>query len=1639
MFSKNQPIQFRGRKLTYRELSEPDQTETYVVHSFYINDSKDDMAYVIELQPNASDAAILEHHLQKFKSHRAKSNNLILINFQCDEGSIVYLPRFFTCYVATQKNKVKVHGNFLSFQDSEITPWVEKKRKTQTMVDVEDSQRKKADLKKPSTSETPALSGSSASLTPLTTQPLSKRKEIEFSFSKEKREIETFETISHKENQSDQSQASIKELNKKLEKLSRSRCDVQAQELYAEIGKSADIWTKNIMLDLYIRQGDFKAAEALYKEIGSSAMQETKIIMLRCYMKKGDFNLAERLYREMGSRVSLESKNILLNGYVEHGKFKIAEALYKKLPSPIDVTTKNILLKSYIQQNDFIAAEKFYMNMGSGVNNASRMIMLDVYAKQGRYEDAMRLYTEIGNKSDLETKKTMLNLFIKHDNYEPAKKLFSDIGYLVDLKTKNAMLKLYRQHGDSRLATRLYDSIGAEADIETKNIMQAKYVRQHKDKDGKQVHAKGSTEADIATKNATQDKYVQQDKDIDATEVHAKGDAEADIATKNAMLNFYMQQGDLVSAHLLYDEIGSDADSVTKNIMLKHYVQQGDLLSAEKFYAEIGSDADKETKQSLLKLYGSTVEKETKFSILDFYAQQNSNLSIQRLKTAEKLYAEIANTADLEDKHALLKVYAYQGCFISAEKFEFAKKIYAEIGVKATKVTKCTMLKLCMKVGKYQEATELYEDIGVDADIICKNIMLKILCKQDKVEEALDFYQSIPVSMRTLDSYASILHMYVRLITPERFNIMQAIADEYQHKLDTERDYNNKLDHYGILANCYHIFIEKITSHKDQTQVQIYQDKIVTILNYLQVFVPIEQMSMQLAYLFSIYCKDKEFAPEHTPLTPEGVEEIKRKATQQLDHPLMPLKESKNIRIVRVNLKGETVSEYYLNDSIYNAIAPGIPNYIIITFHGPQKANRIPLFFPYNGKMYRTDVFGGTKLNANITENKFGSLIAVPIEASEFFKTWFTSDESFWYGQRAFLPENEDCGSKGLQGRFCMALIPDALNYTMMESFIVQDGCGYIKQSAADKMGMTAPDALQSLQPAHLTYQAIQSYESKGQTAVVEELIAQCMPPIIPAIASIKNKKVPSGSTLGSIYPSLMVGLPNHIGLAIPVSGNKVIFGAETPWVNYVNEKEGIIIGRNPYDGKKLQFADIGFSPVLGKLRCMQYTLTGYTPVADAAPVGRFFKGLLVVVPDAQWPEAYASCELMVSAKDEKMNQTWKTEQAKNSAQNSEKATEITLCGMLAIKQEYPRARLIGVPKNVAQVSAGDYDGDEYNVLSTKKLPHFKEMVIKGASDDIPNPKIPKTFTPRTNISNFVKILELRKPLVERWISIQNIIYSLSLSERAKFAAEIAVDHKLEIILGEEWYKNLGMNTNAPTAMQIMIAEIQIGLKCAQDAPKTKVPFTVLDERSKSYLRLFEKLEIPVTLSYGKGFRSRFFAATENFESFVTQLSEPLTAAKGHNIVHKTQRGLVRLLTQQKADNGRIISDDEVETCTTSVTEMTVEALQPPLELAQSTESLPSFSPFASDAPTSMDLEKEAEALQPTHELAQSAELLPSFSLFASDAPTSMDLEKENELQHQTEHRSELELYPSISEPYDDDIDFEDFWERELQKLNPSS
>jgi hypothetical protein len=346
--------------------------------------------------------------------------------------------------------------------------------------------------------------------------------------------------------------------------------------------------------------------------------------------------------------------------------------------------------------------------------------------------------------------------------------------------------------------------------------------------------------------------------------------------------------------------------------------------------------------------------------------------------------------------------------------------------------------------------------------------------------------------------------------------------------------------------------------------------------------------------------------------------------------------------------------------------------------------------------------------------------------------------------------------------------------------------------------------------------------------------------------------------------------------------------------------RPGSTIGRNPYDSRKLQVIkqdSIVCSNELTNLTAFQYSLTGYTHEGKG---GGFFKGILTVIDEQLWPKEYRDCNILVSSKDQKLCHDWINSTLKSEAQNAKSFTKMVLRGVLAVKQHYCN-NLIGIPLKIAELSAGDYDGDEYNIVSIAKLDIHKLALMLEHKKQLPNPKINKTFTPKTTIGNYSAVIHFNNNIIQRWSTIYNVFCTLNKEERQQFYELMSPTNILKDLTPESYMEK------CKSPKEIVLNEIQLGLKYGQDSFKTKVPYLLLLIRAKQYERALRQWNKLLSIPYGSKFKGNLstevaevFKFSQNKQEASAKIKPLLFSVlkekKGYNIVAKTQRTLAKSL-----------------------------------------------------------------------------------------------------------------------------------------------
>ena len=680
-------------------------------------------------------------------------------------------------------------------------------------------------------------------------------------------------------------------------------------------------------------------------------------------------------------------------------------------------------------------------------------------------------------------------------------------------------------------------------------------------------------------------------------------------------------------------------------------------------------------------------------------------------------------------------------------------------------------------------------------------------------------------------------------------------------------------------------------AHKAATLKQMH-NKIKALLHQAQPLISQhseEPVSILEAYLFQYYL-GVDLSPSYEPLTEDEMNQIEKRAVLALQG----IKALPKKVVPVVDRTGTEISSYTVDNSIYHAITNNeLGDYIVVKFDKPVKDRKIPLFIRYKDQIYRTDILGGSRLKPKSKKGDYGSLFAVPLRAGDYLKRWFTSEESFWYGQRAFMPARPNQTTKAASGMLNVALVPDSQRLHLLGNILAQDGFGAIKASKAEALQLEKSSTEKVTEPKSVAFQSIHGYASEGHRDAAQELFNGTISALTEKFDKLRAED----------RANLLMGtLPKRAALGIPVDGDKVILSGKKEWREI--SENGVILGKNPYSAKRLQTVspkEIDFSDELQNLKIIQTTLSGYYDL-DKQIKGVFLKGLMLVIPDEKWPKEYADVDVIASSKDQKLNYNWLDKKTKDQDQNRHQL--LRLVGVLAVKNEYLGTPLVGIPTRLAEAMAGDYDGDFYDVMPVKNYENLASYIAQESRKAIASPKIEKTFTPRSGMGNFSRILALRKPILGMWNGIMNRYYYLPEQDRIAFNNDLVKNHRLGGWLGADWNNKLGIR--GVTNEDVVIAEIQLGLKYGEDAYKTNVDIESVLSRAREYESSLGKYHSDGQVPYGSALKK---ACEENAERKADWcgLSRPTSA----NLPHKVARAIGRYFLQTPSENGYVSDENE--------------------------------------------------------------------------------------------------------------------------------
>lgn len=455
----------------------------------------------------------------------------------------------------------------------------------------------------------------------------------------------------------------------------------------------------------------------------------------------------------------------------------------------------------------------------------------------------------------------------------------------------------------------------------------------------------------------------------------------------------------------------------------------------------------------------------------------------------------------------------------------------------------------------------------------------------------------------------------------------------------------------------------------------------------------------------------------------------------------------------------------------------------------------------HQGVAYRVDVTGGSGMKpqrarieqafasteegqAERREDTPGRLYALRVtdtgagtDFARLMESLFPYTEAYYYFQRALMSSPPDIAAVHgpaahvLEGTFRMAVLPDCragehpfrLRDRDGNPIALQphDGMGFIRESVARRFAWYAELTDAQRQPfggresrANLPPDALQHY--RGEPNVARELAG----------------KLPDDGDQVRLYRALTQGEKGkgQIAKAVPSAGSQVVLPASKPVANHV------LLGRAPYESAKLQpvadgqvrRGDDATARFLDHSPWLQYSFVCRGPQQALS----FFKGGLLVVPDAQWPTEYAERELVFSAEDEKSRSGWRDGKVRHREE-----AHLDCPAMLAITEAFGPGSCVAVPLALQKAMGGDYDGDDVLVMSG--LPALHGLVSQHQAGHVaPELKLPKTHTPAYREGRYVlgraaQIAATRLNVLGRYTVLQRRLLLLPQAQQQALAQQV--------------------------------------------------------------------------------------------------------------------------------------------------------------------------------------------------------------------------------------------------------------------------
>jgi hypothetical protein len=502
----------------------------------------------------------------------------------------------------------------------------------------------------------------------------------------------------------------------------------------------------------------------------------------------------------------------------------------------------------------------------------------------------------------------------------------------------------------------------------------------------------------------------------------------------------------------------------------------------------------------------------------------------------------------------------------------------------------------------------------------------------------------------------------------------------------------------------------------------------------------------------------------------------------------------------------------------------------------------------FQGKNYYIHQFAGSML-------KLKRAIGIEEGAYKMFEKTMGFEESVYYGQRAFLPK----ATGGVTGSLKVKTVPvdpegreNLFHLKDGTPVQVHDGWGYVTKSMADQMeegGLSIPKRTTKPSAGHSGYQMMQWF-TEDNKKVIDELVSSGMTKWKKLETEEQQLKkrlekaeaAGEASETGEIqeqlngfirkkYSLLTTGGPRlEMAVAMPVPGSNLVLPTGSERFSQ-QEGGGVALTRspadvfnwNPVEKENIENNEKMIS-LVSDIEGIQYTLTG-----TQGDELTFFKGMLGVIPDKLWPNAWGSMDLVVCSKDRKLFESWKSEEQRKMTQSRDE--EFTLSGSLVSVQWFNKGSFVGVPNEMMEWLGGDYDGDEVAILFQRLNPELFMQINSEFSQNQINAKLTKTFTYKPQSDRGSRILNLMSPLVSKWSNIAAQLNALHREDQFIVANAVALKSSL---LPPEEQENL-------TLLQKMWKEVQLGIKVGTDLFKTSVNAQEFEQRAQFYIETINK------------------------------------------------------------------------------------------------------------------------------------------------------------------------------------------------------